>query len=259
MKNKRTFKVKINGDEKEIAVKLPNAAQKKMANIIYAKNFKMYVENDLFVRDELDKYMLENGLWDDTKQQAVDNLRQLIIMYEDKLTRGGIKKSEGKQFALDLIRARGALSVLLAERNRLDSMTAEGMSENDKFSYLVSVCTVYNDTGKQVFDSLENYEERGEEEVSQVAAGTLMEMLYELDENFQHNLPENKFLRKFGYVDQNLRFINEDGKYVNIDNHLVNDDGQLIDENGNIIVPDEVKVEPFLDDEGNPILEDCVA
>lgn len=255
MKNKRTFKVNVNGVEKEVAVKLPNAAQKKMGNIIYAQSFKRYVESDLFVRDALDKYMWDNGLWDETKQKAVDNLRKLIIMYEEKLMRGGIKKTEGKQFAFDLIRARGALNVLLSERNRLDGMTAEGMSENDKFNYLVSVCTVYNDTGKNVFDSVDDYEDRGEEEVAQMAATTLMEMLYELEENFQHNLPENKFLRKFGYVDGNLRFINEKGEYVDMENRRVNDNGQPVDDDGNVIVYDEIKAEPFLDDDGNPITE----
>lgn len=256
--NKRTFKIEINGTEKEIAVKLPNAKQKKMSNILYAKSFKDYVESGLFVRDSLESHMRTNGLWDDRKQQLYENLQDTILKYESILNKGGIKKSEGRQAAVDLIRARRTLTILLAERNRLDRMTAEGMADNDKFNYLISVCTVYNDTGTPVFKSLEDYEERAEEDVANQAATTLMALLYELEEDFQQNLPEQKFLRKYHYVDKDSRFINEAGELVNMDGKRVNEEGYLIGDDGNIIeeVAEEVEPQPFLDDDGQPILDE---
>lgn len=256
--NKRTFKIEISGIEKEIAVKLPNAKQKKMSNILYAKSFKDYVESGLFVRDSLESHMRSNGLWDDKKQKMYETLQDTILKYESILNRGGIKKSEGRQAAVDLIRARRALTILLAERNHLDRMTAEGMADNDKFNYLISACTVYNDTGTPVFKNLEDYEERAEEMVANKAATTLMAMLYELEEDFQQNLPEQKFLRKYNYVDKDSRFINDAGELINMDGQRVNEEGYLIDDSGNIAeeIAEDLKPQPFLDEDGQPILDD---
>ena len=116
-------------------------------------------------------------------------------------------------------------------------------------------------------------------------------MLYGLDPDYENNLVENKFLKEFNFVNEDLRFINDDGHLVDSDGRLVNEDGRFIayrtekgkqnqdekeiyfvnaegeevvesvDEDGETIwvkksaVPK--KRQPFLDEDGNPIIQEC--
>jgi hypothetical protein len=254
---KKTFKVIVNDKEVEVAVKSPNAQQKKQGNIIYLRSCRNYMEGGLYTRATLDKYMREEGCWDDEKQAEHDRLQKILIDGERRLAQGGIKLSDGRQIAVDMVQARRDLTDLLIERNNYDNLTAEGYATNDKFNYLVSVCTVYNDTGKPVFSSLENYEERIEEPIAVMAATSLAELIYNLDEDFSANLPETKFLKKFKFVNDELRFIDKEGRYVNMNGELINEEGFRVDQDGKILGQEEEESQsvPFLDDEGNPIVD----
>jgi hypothetical protein len=94
--------------------------------------------------------------------------------------------------------------------------------------------------------------------------------MYGLDNNYEKSLPENKFLKKYKFVDDNLRLVNKDGHFVNEDGKLIDENGRFVDENGNFVDRDGNRVDadgeyvvdskPFLDDEGNPVvLEDADA
>ena len=62
------------------------------------------------------------------------------------------------------------LRVVISERTDYESNTAEGQAENARFNSLVSSCTVYNDTGKPVFNSMDDYLNRSTEEAAAQAA-----------------------------------------------------------------------------------------
>ena len=137
--------------------------------------------------------------------------------------------------------------------------------------YLVSACLVYNDTKQPYFASMEEYLNRSSEEVAILGAQHLANMIYNLDNDYEHNLPENKFLKKYKFVDSNLRLIDKQGRFIDVDGRLVDENGRYIDEKGNFIdkfgnlVDEEgeyiVESKPFLDDDGNPVVveEDQVA
>jgi len=98
------------------------------------------------------------------------------------------------------------------------------------------------------------------------AASNLAMMLYGIDPDYEKRLPENEFLKKYKFVDNELNFIdkqgrrvdsegrlvNEDGRYINEEGKLVDVDGNLVDEDGNYIVD----FTPFLDESGKPIKEE---
>jgi hypothetical protein len=124
---------------------------------------------------------------------------------------------------------------------------------------------VYNETKQPYFKNLEDYLSRSNEPVAILAAQHLANMLYGLDNDYEKNLPENKFLKKFKFVDDNLRLINDKGKLVDEEGRLVDENGRYINEAGEFIdrhgnrVDDKgeyvVEHKPFLDDDGNPIAE----
>jgi len=53
-------------------------------------------------------------------------------------------------------------------------------------------------------------------------------MLYNLDPNYVNNLEENKFLKEFKFVNDDLKLIDKDGNLVDIDGRLINEDGRFI-------------------------------
>lgn len=254
MTNKKVFKVDIDGTEHELCVKRPTPYQRKKGDIVYASSFRVYVEARIFIRATLDNFMREEGMWNDVKQLEYDDLQKTISKGEALLERGGVKLSEAKETAIKVSKARRQLAELLMERNEMDAMTAEGRSNNDRFNYLVSVCTVYNDTGKPVFASLEDYEEKQETDLAVKSASALAELLYNFDQDFTANLPEIKFLKQHKFVDDKLNYINKDGKKVDELGNLVDEEGRLINDNGELLdVEKPVEQKPFLDDDGQEI------
>ena len=87
----------------------------------------------------------------------------------------------------------------------------------------------------------------------QILAG----MVSNYDPEFEKNLPENKFLKKYGFCDDKYRLIDKEG-------HLVDAEGNKLDSNGNLVEPKEVKedVGEFSDDEEelvvSPVPDDTI-
>lgn len=247
-----------NGNELELAILRPTPKHQNQAQLVYNRALRECLESGAMFRKALDKHMRTQNLWDDEKQETFERLRNDIDADEKKLERGGIKKSEGKDIALKLKINRFLLRELIRERNELDQNTAEGQAEQHKFNYLVSVCTVYNNDGKPYFSDVESYLSKSEQQVAIDAATKLASVMYGVDSDYEYKLPENKFLKKFGYVDDKLRLVNEQGKYVDFTGHLVNDDGDRVNENGELVdendkVVEKVEPAPFLDDDGKPL------
>jgi hypothetical protein len=84
-----------------------------------------------------------------------------------------------------------------------------------------------------------------------------MSVLYGIDPEFEKNLPENKWLRKYNYLDENLSFIDRiTGKYVNRDGTPIEEVQDALIEKLQSIVGDIEEEVPFIDDEtGLPIGE----
>jgi hypothetical protein len=155
---------------------------------------------------------------------------------------------------------------LISVRTSLDNHSAEGQADNSRFNYLVSVCVVYNDTKEPYFSSLEDYLNKSTEEVAIKGAQNLANMLYGLDNDYEGNLPENKFLKKYKFIDDKLRLVDKKGRLIDKDGRLIDESGRFIDDNGNFVdkygnpVDKDgeyiVEQQPFLDDNGNPVVLD---
>jgi hypothetical protein len=265
------YRTVVEGDV-TVLVKKPNRKDLNDSQIAYNKAWRKSLEEKAILRQKLNDYLVEQGVWNDAKQKQYDDYIKKINERELLLKKGGIPLKKAKNIALELKRLRLEFRELISERTSYDNNTAEGTADNARFDYLVSVCVLDPSNKQPVFKDLDDYNERGSEDWAVKAASELANFLYNLDPNYEKSLPENSFLSKF-------KFTNEDGKLVNKDGHLISieEDGteRLIDEQGYYIAyneagekyfvnrsgekferPDEIEIQPFLDDEGNPILED---
>ena len=259
-KNKKADTFDFEG--KSYAVLNPTAKMNEDAGMEYNRIFSKALLSGALLRERLDQFMREQGLWDDKKEKAYVNFLKKLSEKEKSLKSGGIKLSEARQIALEMRTIRGALQTLIAEKNTLDTNTAQGQAENARFNNLLVSCLVYNDTGQQVFEDVDEYSS-DESGLSVAAAERFANMYFGLDKNYEKNLPENKFLVDYNFADEENRLINSEGNLVDFEGRLINEDGRYIDEEGNFIDVDGNRVteegeyviefKPFLDDDGNPV------
>ena len=152
----------------------------------------------------------------------------------------------------------------LLDKNNLDNNTAEGQADNAKFNYLVSCCVVYKDTNEPYFKGYEDFINKASSAVAIQGSFKLGNIIYGLSEDFEKELPENKFLTEYGFIDDNLRFVNKDGKLVYENGKLIDENGRFVNENGdyidiegNLLSVDGrylTEFKPFLDDKGNEVV-----
>lgn len=219
------------------------------------------------LRGQVNTLLRSRGQWDDEREAQFNDYSKQLLDKDRRLKKGGMKLIDGKKLALEMKELRNKLTNLLTDKSALDSMTAEGQADNAHFNSLLTTCLVYNnEQGEEVrfFTGLDDYIVRGNSEIANTAAQKLMNMLYTTGDNVQKNLPENKFLIKYKFVNEDLKLINKDGKLVDEEGRLIDKDGRFINEAGEFVDKFGNKVDdkgeyiveslPFTDDNNNPIV-----
>jgi len=265
----KTFTLTIDNKEQHFLVRSPSLNDQREAQKIYNQAFTDAIKSKSVVRARLDDLLKDQGLWDDTKQAKFTSLQRELSEGEKRLAKGGFSLNEAKDLAIKMKNTRDEMRDLISVRTSLDNHSAEGQADNARFNYLVSVCVLSNETKEPVFKDMEDYLSRSTEQVAIVGAQNLANMIYGLDNDYEGSLPENKFLKKYKFVDDKLRLIDkkgrlidEDGRLINEDNRYINESGELIDKYGNKVNKDGefiVESQPFLDENGNPIVEEVSA
>jgi hypothetical protein len=257
MKDKeKTVDVKVTDASGEktvkIVVKRPNNALLSQAQRLSAKVWTDCVRDGIMTKKELEKFMKEQDIWNNDKDVEQKKITEEISRLEKELyvsgKNGKLRASEGKNIAIDMRRKRIELRELIAERMSLEQNTAESLSDNARFDFLVANCT-FHENGNKVYNNLDEYTANSDSEIAFAAATALAQMMYSVDKDFESKLPENKFLKMFNFVNDDLALVNDKGErvdtegrridefgyYVNEEGKRVDKDGNLLDENGNYV------------------------
>lgn len=255
MKNKMEGKVTINRDgevqEIDIYVQRPSNDVIKLAERYKSKVWNECIQDHILTKKELAVLMRKRGIWDEAKDKEEQEITNEIIKLEKELYHGKDGKSkpkvsEGRDIAVQIRRKRAELRDLITERITLEENTADNLADNARFDFLVAHCTFYKD-GTRVYKDFNEYNSKSADEVAFTAANILGKMLYNLDNDFEKNLPENKFLSKFNLVNQDLslvdpnnpqQLIDTKGKKIDEDGYYIDEDGSRIDRDGNKLTPE---------------------
>jgi hypothetical protein len=237
----------------KLVVKRPSSALISQAQRVGAKAWTDCVREGIMTKKELEKFMKEQGIWDEGKDEEQRKVVQEISDLEKRLYVSGnggkkLKASEGKDIAIQMRIKRNELRDLIAEKMSLEQNTAESISDNVRFDYLVAHSAFY-ENGQKVYNSLDDYKERSDDQIAFSAASALAGMMYAVDKDFEAKQPENKFLKMFHFVNEDLSLVNDKGEtvdtqgrridkngyWLNEDGKRVDKDGNVLDENGNYI------------------------
>ena len=277
MKDKRVFKAlipveiedgKFEAQEKEFAVVRPSLQLLNEANKLRSKLFTQLFESGTMLRQQVDTHLKDRNIWNEKLQAEYDAVQSEVIEKTQRLERGGIKLSEARDLAIEISEQRQQLVSMLVARSDIDNLTCEGQADNERFNFLFANCLVYNDTEEKVYpDGLEGYMKNTSTDVA-VKGATEFYYLMSNSESLDDQLPENRFLKKFNFVDDDMRFlergtdrlITKEGKYIDENGFYIayNDDGTTyhVDTDGNQVedrVSSDDEPLPFLDDDGNPL------
>ena len=244
-KQKRPFEV--NGTK--YAVRMPTVDEIKGANETRANTFNEALSRGDLLRDQLEGELRKRKLWTDERERIYQTLRTEVLDGEFRLKRGGIKLSEAKSLALEMGEKRNEMVELLSSRTDLDSNTCEGRADAARFNYLYAHCLVYDETDEPYFaNGIDDYLANTEDEVAGAGA-TEFYYLISGTENVDSTLPENQFLHKFKFVNDDLKLIDKAGK-------LINQDGKHIDEYGNFITWNKDGTSTKVDPTGRPVTDE---
>tara|TARA_A100001201_G_scaffold27912_1_gene30513 strand:- start:1428 stop:2324 length:897 start_codon:yes stop_codon:yes gene_type:complete len=235
-------------EDKDYIVRPASASNAIEAQKVYNKAFKKAIEEGAILKKSLEDHMRRQGLWDDHKQEEYDRLIKKSADIEYKIKSGQYKlASQLKDKSFELKRIRSELSELLMVRNSMDSATADGIADNQRFYFLISACVIDYETQKPVFSSLDEYLEKQDSELAIKCAEEFANFAYGLEEDYEDKLLENRVLGKLGLLNKKGQLVNKQGQRVDIEGNLLNDEGARIDKDGNRI-----------DINNNPVLEDDV-
>jgi hypothetical protein len=211
------------GKDIKLDIRYPSGKDYQEAQIEYSAEWARLINNEdkskrVKTKKQIEDMLEENGIWtqkDKDKQKAVeDEIVNLGKQLKLGKTDSGRKmtKSEGRALAIKIHDKRLELARFTADRRAYDIHSAEGMAENRRFDYLMTVCVLDNEDGKPYFANFEDYDKRKDEKAAWDAARKLAEMVYgggEIDfsENFENNVLEIQFLKKFNYIDDKGNYI----------------------------------------------------
>lgn len=222
---------KFEVDGKEYFIKLsPHAIAE--GKKVHNKAFRQALEDGALLRKSLMNHMRGQGVWDDKKEESYKDFIKQIGELEFKLASGKMKVSEGRKLAIELSKVRSQFRELISERNAMDANSAEGQADNARFNTLLVKSVFSYDTQKPVYESVDIYLEDGSDDTSLAIAGKFANFLYGVDEAYEDNLVENKFLKRFNLIDGEGRFLGKGGKFIDVDGNPVDEKGYRLDENG---------------------------
>lgn len=216
------------GNAVKALIRMPTAQDYRDSQVEYNKAFRKALDSGALLRQKLSDYMEAQGIWGPEKQKQNDEYVARIQAKEEQLKAGGIRLSEAKTIAIELRDLRDEFRGFLAEKNSLDTNSAEGQADNARFSELVRLCMLNPDTNKPWFPNQSDYDASADQPWVIEAAGELANMIYGLDPDYDNSLEENRFLKEFNFVNEDLRYVDENGHLTDVDGRLINKDGRYI-------------------------------
>jgi hypothetical protein len=247
---KKQINFNVDGVNKVFYIKKPGPKEESVAKTEANKKFREALDSGSYLRDELNKKLMERGIWSEKDEETLINLQKEIKENLDQLDLGGIELLDAKKIALVIRDKRIQLMELTRKLRQHDINTVEGQSENTYFDTLVSLCSL-DEEGNKIYKSYEDYLEQSTTDLSRFLASELASLIYDLKDDWEKELPENKFLIEYGFVDKDLNYIDDKGRKVDSQGRLVDDKGRYINEAGELVNINGERV----DEEGNLIRE----
>lgn len=244
------------GSKVFLTVKSPTAKDIDLADMIYSKKVAELIRQSkngdgFLLRSELNQFLLNNNIWTEQDEKKVAGLSDQIAVNISKIKAGGIKKSEARRLAIQCLDARKEILEHYLKRQDFDDSTIEAIAETERSDYLIFLCTIIESSGEKFWDSFEDLKnDKGTVLFTQVS-NLSGEVFYGIGKQVESYLPEVSWLKKHGFVNEDLRYVDpKTGKFVNAAGQFLddNDNVDLLQETENL-VGEIIEDSPYLDED----------
>lgn len=201
---------KIN--DTEYFLKPLTAGQRAQSRSIYNRAFHQARKDGCYLRAKLIDEAKESGVWGEEKSKRVEEIEAEMAAINKTLDEGGVELDEAKKQALQMIMLRSEMVNMNMEFTIIDAHTAERQAESAQEDYEVSVMLHCVATGKPYCTSLDDFYAKDYDEVIQAAITTKNMGDHITNKEFLSELPEYKFLKEFGFMDDEFRLIGEESE-----------------------------------------------
>jgi len=216
--------------------------------------FKNAIQEGLMLNAEVDNLVRDRKL---INEGRIEDLSKSIRQKEKELLTGKVgskklTKLEGRAIALSISKIRQEINTLADAASDLYSMTAERRADQERLQYFIYASILNADTQARFFPTYSDFKDNLNEDV--VRDATVAFGKRAIGRNYEAELPENKWLIKYKFMNDKLELVNEAGQLVDEDFRLINAEGHYIDQNGR-------RTDRFgnlLDNDGALLVEDMI-
>jgi hypothetical protein len=221
-KNKIDFTAPVDGKDQALSAVRPKADDLNKGDVARNAAFGRYMRQGVPLKSKLLEWARDQGVWDEAKAAELakidaDLFADLSLLPDaaGRVAKPGLKASDLRDAAVRVRVNRNRRVRLLEPVNALDAQTAEGMSEEDKFRAVLVRC-VLDAAGRPFFASVEDYLERADEPAAELAARHFATLYYGVEEDYQREFPENRFLLSRKMCDESLHLVDRQGKHCDV-------------------------------------------
>jgi hypothetical protein len=262
--NRKEFTiVEESGKEVKLCIRTPQYEDLELSDKVYAEKIASLLRENagkrLLLRSQVTDFLKSTGVWTQEDEDKIEQLNTEIDDLLAKLRKGGLKVSEGRKLAIDTMEKRKDIVRISGKRQIFDDTTIEAFAENEKIDYLVYICTVYADTGENYWNSFEDMKNDKLSHAYRSAAVAAYNVIYNVNPEFEKRLPENRWLKKYGLIDDELNYLDrKTGKKVDRSGKPIEEVEKDLQKRIDNLQGEIEEEQPFIDDETNSpvIVED---
>lgn len=249
------FKVVTEDKTYSLVIKRPSPDEIDEADRIYGAKIADLVrdkKHKLLLRDELEGYLRENGIWTEKDEDRITTLYKEIKECLNQLKKGGKKLSEGRAIALKITEKRMDVMRAYQKRQIFDDATIESVATREKNEYLHWAAVVDSETGAKQWENVEAMRQDKDSPIYQESLPVFTKLLYGYDEEVEKSLPENLWLKKYSFVNDKLQLTDrKSGAFVDREGRPLEERKKEIQADLDIFSGDIKEEEPFLEDDTN--------
>jgi hypothetical protein len=187
----REFEVELSsGDKKKFKTRAPTTAELQEGEFEYSKAFNRAIMAGIVPRNTLIAKLIENGVWSDEQDEAIEKKRLELVAFEEKFENAD--NAEKKQMKETLSDLRQELFQMRQERSSFVAHCAEAKADEAQRNFLVSKVTTDALTNRPVWKTLNDFLNEQDGQLVFMSTYEYMTFVNGLSSDFMGQLPENQ-------------------------------------------------------------------
>ena len=158
MAAKKSFKLKIGGEQTDLYFKPPTHEEVMLIDMEFRRIYSLAIRNDVITQAEAIKQYMKSGAWNKEDDNEVADTMLKLTLLENVIKDEKKDVKERREAALKAANLRSDLLQKMNVRTGLFDHTAESMAEQQKLHKFIILCTYREEDDEKFFDNRDDYQ-----------------------------------------------------------------------------------------------------